>query len=253
MNTNKTKRLKKMPNPKLIPTKKNIIVATFKSLYYMAENVIYYLFYKKWVDRKVKEYLDRRYKKDEVIVVALHGFCEYYWQSFTKYMEYFDRKGKVIIPVGFDYCEDDKIIVEILAKKLKEIHNRTKARIILIGDSTGAIINAKYLFKYKPDFVSENIPIAGLYEEYKKDRGIAFWARWFIKTPEKDIARFAEKLKKSKIPKTRIALYARYDAFVIPTSMRYLNTAENIGFYTGHFGMLYDPEVIEFVYKHIYE
>jgi hypothetical protein len=73
MNTNKTKRLKKMPNPKLIPTKKNIIVATFKSWYYMAENVIYYLFYKKWVDRKVKEYLDRRYKKDEVIVVALQN------------------------------------------------------------------------------------------------------------------------------------------------------------------------------------
>lgn len=252
MNTNKTIRRQKMPNPNFNPTKKNIFRATIESWYYMAENILYYLFYKKWVDRKIKEDLSRKYKKDDVIIVAVHGFCEYYWQSFTKYMEYFDKRGKVIIPFEFDYIDPDIKTVEKLAKEVQYIQDKTKAKIVLMGDSVGAIIIGKYLFKYNPSFVKENIPVAGLYDEYKKCKGIAFWARWLIKTPKEEIAEFAKILKTTKIPKTKIALYGKYDIFILPTELRYLPTVNNICFYTGHFGTLYDLEVIRFVYEHIF-
>jgi hypothetical protein len=69
----------------------------------MAMNILYFLFYKKWVDKKIKEYMSRKYKPDDIIVIAVHGIFEYYWQSLVRYMTYFDKKGQVLIPIGFDY------------------------------------------------------------------------------------------------------------------------------------------------------
>ena len=214
----------------------------------MALNVLYFLFNKRWTDRKIKEYLSRKYEKDDVIVIAVHGIFEYYWQSLVRYMKYFDKRGKVVIPFGYDYMGTHAEAVEKLSKEIEAIKKKTGAQIVLLGNSSGSAICAKYLYK-NSKLVKELIPLAIAYLPVCK--GVAFWWRWLEKTPKEELIFYEKKLNKVKIPKTKISIYAKYDAFIIPKKFRQVKTLKNIGFNTGHFGALYDLEVIKYVYDYI--
>ena len=227
----------------------NIITVTLKSWYYMAENVFYYLFYKKRVDKKIKQYLNRKYKKDDVVVVAIHGVFEYYWQSYPKYMKYFEKKGKCIIPIQYNFFDHQKKSMENIKKQIEDIHKKTKAKIVILGDSDGGFVGAMYMLEKKPNFVKEFIPLT-MY--YQMPRGVAFWWVFIKVTPDKFMNYYFNRFKKEKIPTMKINLCAKYDAFILPARVGVSHTAKNFTFDTGHFGMLYDMEVIRFVYKHIF-
>ena len=126
-------------------------------------NILYFIFNKRWTDRKIKEYLARKYKKDDIIVIAVHGIFEYYWQSLVRYMKYFDKRGKVLIPLGYDYFEPHGDSVKKLAKEIDKIKKKTKAQIVLMGNSSGSTILGKYMYETKGKIIKEFIPLAIAY------------------------------------------------------------------------------------------
>lgn len=68
---------------------KTYLRTLIESWFYMIQNIYYFLTYKKWVDKKIKEYINKKYNNNDEIILAAHGIFEYYWQSFPKYMKYF--------------------------------------------------------------------------------------------------------------------------------------------------------------------
>jgi hypothetical protein len=229
---------------------KNYLITVFESWYYMIENIYYFFTHKKWVDKKIKEYINKKYTKNDKIILATHGIFEYYWQSFPKYMKYFNKKNKIIIPLKYNYFKSQRECLKDIKNQIESIHKKTNAKIILIGDSLGARILGKYLIEENPKFVKEFIPISGVWH---KIFGVAFWWYWLDKTPKRDLILWDQDFKNKKIPKTKIALYAKRDAFIYPENKRKLNFVKNIGFNTGHFGMLYDKKVIKYLYDYLYE
>jgi pimeloyl-ACP methyl ester carboxylesterase len=229
--------------------KENIIISTFNSWIYILESIYHYFFSKKWTDKKISKYLKKKYNKDDVVVVALHGLFEYYWQFFPKYIRYFDERKKSFIPIGYNYHQADSDSVEEIKNKIEEVHKKTGAKIVILGSSLGAMIAIKYVLKYNPKFVKEVIPLAGMYDWVK---GITFWGYWIVKTPREEFEYYINKLKKEKIPKVKLAIYAKKDVFVYPNKARILPTVKNVGFPSGHFSLTFSKEVIEFVYSHIH-
>jgi len=212
-------------------------------------NVFYYLFSKSYVDKKIREYLSCTYKKDDIIVVALHGIFEYYWQSFTMYLKYFDKQGRVIIPICHNYWKPHDEILKKITKDIQNIKDKTKATIVLVGNSDGALLGSQYMYATKGKLIKEFIPIAGPYE---KTNGVAFWWNWIRPTSSSYLAKLYQRLQKEKPPKTKQALYASKDYFVLE-GHRKLLSVKNIPFPTGHFGMLYNKQVIEYLYNYIFK
>jgi len=221
-----------------------------KSWAYMVINVFYFLFNKRWTDKKIKEYLNRKYKKDDIIVIAVHGIFEYYWQSLVKYMKYFDKRGKVVIPLGYDYYEPHGDSVKKLSKEIEEIKKKTGAQIVLLGNSSGSNILVRYMYQTKGKLIKEFIPLG--IANVLTPRGVTFWwTKWIEKTPKKELNFYIHKSNQIKVPKTNINIYAKRDVFILKGD-RQMKPLKNIGFNTGHFGMLYDLEVIKFVYGYIF-
>jgi YD repeat-containing protein len=216
----------------------------------MAMNVLYYIFNKRWTDRKIREYLNRKYQKDDIIVIAVHGIFEYYWQSLVRYMKYFDKQGKVVIPISFDYLKPHAKSLIDIEKKIYNIRRKTKAQIVLLGNSAGANILARYMYKTQGRLIREFIPLG--ISTQTKGAGITFWWFWFFeKTPKEELEFYAKKFYKENIPKTKINIYGKHDLFIL-NKYRKVKTLKNIGFDSGHFGILYDLNVIKFVYNYIF-
>ncbi|MBW2978034.1 WG repeat-containing protein [Candidatus Woesearchaeota archaeon] len=220
-----------------------------KTWFYMGLNVFYFLFSKHWVDKKIKEYLSRKYNKNDTIIIAIHGVFEYYWQSFTRYMKYFDKKGKVIIPIHYDYTKSFDDATAKVKKQIQEIAKKTKCNIILIGNSSGGLVGAKYMIESKGKYVKEFIPVATFYSR----EGYGVFAKLIIavlKEPYKNMPAH-EKLLKQKIPKTKIEVYGSKDIFINRKKLIKKYIKKQI-FPTGHFSILYSPEIIKFIYDYIF-
>lgn len=230
-------------------TNKNYLITLFESWYYMAENIYYFLTHKKWVDKKIKEYINKKYTKNDEIILAVHGIFEYYWQSFPKYIKFFDKKNKVIIPLKYNYFNSQEECLKEIKNQIELVHKKTNAKIILTGDSLGARLLGRYMLEENPKFIKEFIPISCVWQ---KIFGVAFWWYWLDKTPKEELKLWDDDFNNKKIPKTKIALYAKQDAFIYPEKKRLLANVDNIGFNTGHFGMLYDKKVIEYLYNYLY-
>ncbi|MFH1769924.1 MAG: hypothetical protein ABH828_00005, partial [archaeon] len=76
---------------------------------------------------------------------------------------------------------------------------------------------------------------------------------WIAPDSKKTINDQFEKPNKVPIPKTKISLYGKYDAFVIPRTASICRNLKNIGFETGHFGMLYNMKVIKYFYNYVFK
>ncbi|MFH1771079.1 MAG: hypothetical protein ABH828_06010, partial [archaeon] len=187
--------------------------ALFSSWYYMALNMYYFVFCKKWVDNKIEEYLLREYNDDDIIVVGVHGIFEYYWQSLVRYMKYFDEQGKVFIPIGYNFFDENNKTIDVIKKQLDDIHSKTGAKIVIIGNSSGAVKASEIMYKHNSSYIQELVPLASI---YAPTRGVAFWWYWIAPDSKKTINDQFEKPNKVPIPKTKISLYGKYDAFVIP-------------------------------------
>ena len=224
---------------------------------FQTSNMVFYLSNLGRTKEKIDEInmtnLDEIKEKGLELNIFLHGILQNYHSFLMSTIKWFEKKGTIIIPVGYNFRED----LDLSSKYVKQtvdsfMQISNKSKINIIGVSYGGLVCRYYAEELNgKEFIDKLITVGTPYCPVSKNN-LAYWFSKFTGgNPDID-NKYIESMKKINSVKNHLAIRL-LDDLIMPIDKIECDNVREVFVRGGHHPSSHHPERLEVILKYLNE
>ena len=190
--------------------------------------------------------------KEDVVNIYLHGILQDYHSFLLSTVNWFQKRGMIIIPIGYDYTKKVKDSAIEVSLQIDSILKRSGAKKInLIGISYGSVVARYYsenLNGYKK--INKLITVGGPYYPIKKTKDMAYKLDKLVGGDPDDANKFLKMTCHKNSVKNHLAIHMLNDIVITRSNINCPNVKE-IWVKGGHSPSSHYPERLQIILDYL--